>query len=80
MDAGKTYFHIVGMTEQFRQKFQEGPGRGLMSEPDYRYWQLAIQLAQAQQLSIISARLEEYVKAVNEIRAAVNSTVGKTVT
>lgn len=58
-DDKKTYFHIVSMTEKFRETFKLGPGGGDITEHAFRYWQLSIMLAQAQQLSVISTQLQE---------------------
>ena len=71
---GKDYFLITGMTEEFRKwdaetrRMNTNPGEGpndkgwqSMTLVQARLWELRIQLAIAQQLSVISSHLGQIV-------------------
>jgi len=62
MEKQKTashYEHIEGMSEEFSHVEPADLGEIEGGDDDFRHWQLRIQLAIAQQLSVISQTLKE---------------------
>lgn len=61
-DFKKDFYNLVDLTMEFRRRFAKTE-----NFDDIRCWSVAAQIAQAQQLSIISSRLAGIEKALNRV-------------
>lgn len=56
----KTYYSVMELSEAFNIAMAENKERGTVSTPELHLWQVKFQLAIAQQLTVISKHLGDF--------------------